>query len=89
MIAPAFTEEHDLFRKTLRAFIEKELAPHALEWDDAGIFPREVFTKMAALTSTSSPPCRVASRQTPCAKDIAVTPASHNKCVPLARAPRR
>lgn len=38
-----FTEEHEAFRKTVRTWVEKELAPHALEWDEAGIFPREVF----------------------------------------------
>src|SRR5918911_679457 len=48
-IAPGFTAEHDLFRKNLRAYVERELAPHALEWDEAGIFPREVFTGMAEL----------------------------------------
>lgn len=40
-----FTAEHDLFRRSVRAFVEKELAPHAREWDEAGIFPREVFKK--------------------------------------------
>jgi citronellyl-CoA dehydrogenase len=49
IIEASFTEEHDLFRHNLRAFVEKELAPHALEWDEAGIFPREVFTQMAQL----------------------------------------
>jgi len=44
-----FTEEHEAFRKTVRAFAEKELAPHALEWDRAGIFPREVFKKCGEL----------------------------------------
>ncbi len=44
-----FTEEHQAFRKTVRAFVEKELAPHALEWDRAGIFPREVFNKCGEL----------------------------------------
>jgi citronellyl-CoA dehydrogenase len=48
-IEAPFTPEHDLFRHNLRAFVEKELAPHALEWDEAGIFPREVFSKMAEL----------------------------------------
>jgi citronellyl-CoA dehydrogenase len=48
-IAPGFTAEHDLFRKTLRTYVERELAPHALEWDEAGIFPREVFTGVAEL----------------------------------------
>jgi citronellyl-CoA dehydrogenase len=49
MIAPPFTPEHDLFRKNLRDYVVRELAPHALEWDEAGIFPREVFTQLAQL----------------------------------------
>src|SRR5262249_36907582 len=44
-----FTEEHQAFRRTVRAYAEKELAPHALEWDRAGIFPREVFTQCGEL----------------------------------------
>src|SRR5229473_1831078 len=48
-IEAPFTPEHDLFRRNLRAYVEKELAPHALEWDEAGIFPREVFTGMAEI----------------------------------------
>ncbi|MDL1898988.1 acyl-CoA dehydrogenase [Anaerolineae bacterium CFX7] len=38
-----FGEEHHLFRATLRAFVEKELKPHADEWEQAGLFPRELF----------------------------------------------
>jgi citronellyl-CoA dehydrogenase len=48
MINP-FTEEHEAFRKTVRAWVEKELTPHALEWDRAGIFPRELFKKAGEL----------------------------------------
>src|SRR5688500_20255883 len=44
-----FTEEHEAFRKTVRTFVEKELTPHALEWDRAGIFPREIFKKAGEL----------------------------------------
>ena len=40
-----YTPEHEQFRQTVRQFVERELAPHALEWDRAGIFPREVFRK--------------------------------------------
>src|SRR3954465_12242294 len=47
MIAPPFTPAHDLFRKNLRSYVERELAPHALEWDEAGIFPREGFRGLA------------------------------------------
>jgi citronellyl-CoA dehydrogenase len=48
MINP-FTEEHEAFRKSVRAWVEKELTPHALEWDRAGIFPREIFKKAGEL----------------------------------------
>ena len=46
---PPFTPEHQLFRRTLREYAEKELAPHALEWDEAGIFPRDVFRGLAEI----------------------------------------
>ncbi len=44
-----FTEEHNIFRRQIRNFAEKELAPHAEEWERAGIFPREVFKKLGDL----------------------------------------
>ncbi|MDQ3264788.1 MAG: acyl-CoA dehydrogenase family protein [Myxococcota bacterium] len=44
-----FTPEHEAFRKTVRQWVERELTPHALEWDRAGIFPREVFKKAAEI----------------------------------------
>ena len=44
-----FTPEHEAFRKSVRQWVEKELAPHALEWDRAGIFPREIFKKAGEL----------------------------------------
>jgi len=44
-----YTPEHEAFRQTVRQFVEKEMAPHALEWDKAGIFPREVFNKCGEL----------------------------------------
>ena len=46
---PPFTPEHQLFRRTVREYVERELAPHALEWDEAGIFPREIFRDLAEL----------------------------------------
>jgi len=48
MVNP-FTEEHEAFRRTVRQFVEKEMAPYALEWDRAGIFPRELFKKCGEL----------------------------------------
>ncbi|MBX7097250.1 MAG: acyl-CoA dehydrogenase family protein [Myxococcaceae bacterium] len=44
-----FTAEHEAFRKSVRAWVEKELTPHALDWDRAGIFPKEVFKQAGEL----------------------------------------
>jgi len=44
-----FTEEHELFRKQVRAFAEKELAPHADEWERDELFPKWVFKKAGEL----------------------------------------
>jgi citronellyl-CoA dehydrogenase len=44
-----FTAEHEAFRKSVRAWVERELTPHALEWDKAGIFPKEVFKQAGEL----------------------------------------
>ncbi len=45
-----FTAEHEQFRKTVRDVVEKEINPHADEWERAGIFPaRELFPKLGAL----------------------------------------
>jgi len=43
MVFNPFTEEHELFRKQVRTFAEKELAPHADAWEEAELFPNEVF----------------------------------------------
>ncbi|MBI4704704.1 MAG: acyl-CoA dehydrogenase family protein [Deltaproteobacteria bacterium] len=44
-----YTEEHDHFRAMVRAFAEKELAPHVDEWEEAGCFPNEVFKRAGEL----------------------------------------
>jgi len=49
MVGNPFTEEHQAFRKTVRDFVIKEMRPHALEWDQAGIFPRELFKRFGDL----------------------------------------
>lgn len=46
---PYFTEEHDLIRQTVTRFCKEEIAPNAAEWDEEGIFPRELFNKAGAL----------------------------------------
>jgi citronellyl-CoA dehydrogenase len=44
-----FTEEHQQFRKTVRAFAEKELAPHVEEWEHDELFPNWVFKRAGEL----------------------------------------
>jgi citronellyl-CoA dehydrogenase len=45
-----FTDEHEMFRKSVRAFVEKEINPHADEWEEAGIWPaHDVLKKMGDL----------------------------------------
>ena len=47
---PIFTDEHDMLRDSLSSFIEKELAPHAEEWEQQGCFPHvEVFKRLGEL----------------------------------------
>ncbi len=43
-----FTDEHDALRESIRAFVAKELAPHADEWEQT-TFPDWVFTRMGEL----------------------------------------
>lgn len=45
---PIFTDEHDALRASIRQFVEKELAPHADEWEET-TFPDSVFTRMGEL----------------------------------------
>jgi acyl-CoA dehydrogenase len=44
-----FTGEHDMLRRTVRAFVEKEITPHVAAWEDAGQIPRELWRKLGAL----------------------------------------
>src|SRR5688500_8026820 len=41
--------EQQLIRDTARDFAERELEPHAEEWDEHHIFPRDAFKKMGEL----------------------------------------
>ena len=41
------TPDHAAFRDSVRRFVARELTPHAARWDEAGGFPRELFTKAA------------------------------------------
>lgn len=49
MVGNPFTEDHEAFRKSVRDFVLKEMTPHAVEWDEAGIFPKELFKKLGDL----------------------------------------
>jgi len=49
MLQTFFTEEHDIFRKTFRDFVARELAPHADQWERDKLFPNEVFKRMGEL----------------------------------------
>ena len=44
----SFTEEQELFRKSVREFCKKKLAPRANEIDEKGEIPHEVLEDMAA-----------------------------------------
>jgi acyl-CoA dehydrogenase len=44
----SFTEEQELFRKSVREFCKKKLAPHANEIDENGEIPHQVLEEMAA-----------------------------------------
>src|SRR4051812_33621162 len=44
-----FNEDHESFRKTLRAFIEAEVVPHYPEWFETGLVPRDFYYKLADL----------------------------------------
>ncbi|KPH81910.1 acyl-CoA dehydrogenase family protein [Bosea vaviloviae] len=47
--SPYFTEEHEALRTQVRRFVEAEIKPHALAWEEAGFVPRDVLRKMGAL----------------------------------------
>ena len=49
-----FNEDHESFRKTLRAFIEAEVVPVYGEWLRAGQVPREFYYKFAELGCSAS-----------------------------------
>ena len=44
-----FSEGHNDFRRSVRQFVEREIAPFVNDWDEAGSFPRELYRKAAAV----------------------------------------
>jgi len=43
------SEDQRLLKKTVRDFAERELKPNARAWDEAQMFPREIFEKLGEL----------------------------------------
>lgn len=45
-----FTDDHEMFRATVRDFVTREIDPHADEWESSGVFPaHQLFEKMGDL----------------------------------------
>jgi len=44
-----FSQEHELFRDTVRRFMERELAPHHEEWEEKGEVPRWAWKRAGEL----------------------------------------
>ena len=41
-----FTAEHEMFRKTVKSFVERELLPHQKEWESERHVPKEMFLRL-------------------------------------------
>jgi acyl-CoA dehydrogenase len=52
-----FSEEHEIFRKSVRHFIEVEIVPHHARWERDGVVPRDTWRKAgrAGLLCTAIP----------------------------------
>lgn len=44
-----FGEDHDLLRKTVREWVDSEIAPHIPTWEEQGDFPDDVFRRAGRL----------------------------------------
>jgi acyl-CoA dehydrogenase len=44
-----FTAEHEMLRRSVRSFVEKEVTPHVAGWEEAGQIPRAFWRRMGAL----------------------------------------
>lgn len=40
-----FTKAHDMVRRSVKEFVDKEVKPFIDEWEEAGSFPREIYKK--------------------------------------------
>ena len=44
-----FAEHHDMFRATVRSFVDREVAPHVEAWEAAGRIPKSIWPRMGEL----------------------------------------
>ena len=44
-----FTEEHQLFRKSLQDFLQKEVVPHIDKWEETGVIDRFIWEKFGEM----------------------------------------
>ncbi len=49
MPLPTLTDEHEMLRRTVRAFVEKEVVPHVDAWEEAGRIPRAFWRRLGEL----------------------------------------
>ena len=47
--AACFAPEHEMLREQVRRFVEEEVKPNGLAWEEQGFVPREVLTRMGDL----------------------------------------
>ena len=47
--SPYSREEHEQLRAQVRRFVEQEIKPHGLAWEEQGFVPREVLRRMGEL----------------------------------------
>jgi alkylation response protein AidB-like acyl-CoA dehydrogenase len=40
-----FDDEHEAFRESFSAWVDKEVVPHYLDWEEAGIAPRSFYAE--------------------------------------------
>ena len=43
------TPEHDVLREQVARFLDREVEPHGLKWEEQGYTPKEVLRKMGQL----------------------------------------
>jgi acyl-CoA dehydrogenase len=45
--SPHLSDSHEAWRRSVRTFVDREIAPYVNEWDEAGGFPRDLHRKAA------------------------------------------